>query len=51
MKGYELIYPCADPAKTELFDNMLKKANEIWDEFTTGKNRGKKKEVCKPTPV
>lgn len=41
MRGYELIYPCACPDQSEKFDQMIKKANEQWDEFTTGKHRKK----------
>ena len=41
MRGYELIYPCEDAKKNALFDQMLKKSNDIWDEFTTGKHKHK----------
>ena len=37
MRGYELIYPSADKARNALYEQMLFKANEMWDEFTTGK--------------
>lgn len=43
MRGYELIYPCSDPEKNALFDKMLQKSNDIWDEFTTGKLRHKQR--------
>ena len=41
MRGYELIYPSADKVRNALYEQMLKKANEMWDEFTTGKNKRK----------
>lgn len=41
MRGYELIYPCANAERAEKFEQMIKKSNEIWDEFTTGKHRKK----------
>ena len=43
--GYELIYPpLGDEEKEEQYEGMLKKANDIWDEFTTGKNKKKMEE-------
>ncbi len=41
MRGYELIYPCLDKAKLYSYEQMLKKSNEIFDEFTTGKKSQK----------
>jgi hypothetical protein len=40
--GYELIYPVPGKsaeaqAKNKLYDTYLKKANDLWDEFTTGR--------------
>jgi len=37
--GYELIYPPAEEEKEEEYEGMLTKANDIWDEFTTGKKK------------
>lgn len=42
--GYEMIYPCANPVRNQQYDKMLVKANELWDEFTTGKPKNKKKD-------
>jgi hypothetical protein len=43
--GYELIYPpIGQEEKEEQYEAMLKKANDMWDEFTTGKNK-KKEEI------
>lgn len=39
--GYELIYPPKDEEKEEEYETMLKKANDMWDEFTTGKIKKK----------
>jgi hypothetical protein len=41
MRGYELIYPCSDKARNAEFEVMLNKANELWDDFTTGKKKHK----------
>ena len=41
---YELIFPAFDEEKNEHYEMLLKKANEIWDEFTTGA-KGKKREA------
>lgn len=43
MGDWEMIYPVQDEAKQAKFDNMIKVANEIFDDFTTGK--GKKEAV------
>ena len=46
--GFELIYPSTfNEEVNPKYDFLLKKANEIWDEFTTGKN---KKKVEEPKP-
>ncbi len=37
--GYELIYPCCDKNKKQSYDLILKKSNEIWDDFTTNKKK------------
>ena len=40
---YELIFPSLyEEEKNEKYEVFLKKANEIWDEFTTG-TKGKKR--------
>ena len=40
---YELIFPSLyEEEKNEKYEIFLKKANEIWDEFTTG-TKGKKR--------
>lgn len=35
--GYELIFPSKFPEKMKKFESFLTKANNLWDEFTTGK--------------
>ena len=41
--SYELIYPSMyEEEKNNHYESLLKRANEIWDEFTTGA-KGKKK--------
>jgi len=40
MRGYELIYPSSDKAKNQIYEKLLQKSNDIFDEFTTGKNKG-----------
>jgi hypothetical protein len=47
MRGYELIYPCLDKTKLHSYDQMLKKSNEIFDEFTTGKKNQKESSKLK----
>ena len=37
--GWELLFPAADQAKNEQYEDMLKAANDLWDEFTTGKGK------------
>ena len=39
--GYELIYPPKEEEMEEEYEAMLKKANDMWDEFTTGKSKKK----------
>lgn len=43
MTGYELIYPSNRKDKNALYEKLLQKANYIWDEFTTGKNKHKQR--------
>ena len=41
--NYELIFPdLYDEEKNQHYENFIKKANDIWDEFTTGA-KGKKR--------
>ena len=45
-----MIYPSPFEEERNLkYDGILKKANEIWDEFTTGGKHGRKK-VEEPKP-
>ena len=37
MAGYELIYPSGDKIKNQNYEMLLKKANELWDDFNIGK--------------
>ena len=39
MNGYEVLYPQIYEDKQEEYDKLLKKAYDIWDDFTTGKNK------------
>jgi|LauGreDrversion4_2_1035121.scaffolds.fasta_scaffold1257483_1 hypothetical protein len=41
MRGYELIYPSSDKQRNLKYEQQIQKANEIWDEFTTGKRNRK----------
>jgi len=41
MRGYELIYPCPDKAKNDKYEEMIKKSQELWDDFYVGKNKRK----------
>ena len=45
MRGYELIHPVADTVKNQLYEKLLHKSNDIWDEFTTGKLRHKQRVI------
>jgi Tubulin-tyrosine ligase family len=38
-RGYELIYPSANKDKNLLYNKLIEKSNEIWDDFTTGKRK------------
>jgi hypothetical protein len=44
MGGYELIYPSKDEEKNKEYENFIQKANDLWDEFTTGNKNKKFKE-------
>ena len=48
MRGYELIYPSSDPEKNAMYDKMITKANDIWDEFTTGKRHKQRHDQQRP---
>jgi hypothetical protein len=45
--GFELIYPPLEEEKEDEYEGMVKKANEIWDEFTTGKKKTEDQKVEK----
>ena len=36
---FELIYPWPDEERNNLYSSFLTKANDLWDEFTTGKTK------------
>ena len=43
--AYELIFPSTyEEEKNQRYEELLKRANELWDEFTTGA-KGKKREA------
>jgi hypothetical protein len=49
MSGYELIYPSCNKQKNVIYEKLLKKSNDIWDDFTTGKKKLKAQEtIVKP---
>ena len=37
--GYELIFPSDDAEQNKLYESFVIKANELWDDFTTGKGK------------
>lgn len=37
--GYELIFPSDDPEQNLLYQSFITKANDLWDDFTTGKGK------------
>lgn len=37
--GYELIFPSEDAEQNKLYESFVTKANELWDDFTTGKGK------------
>lgn len=43
MRGFELIYPSNDRVKNQLYQKLILKSNDIWDEFTTGKLKHRQK--------
>ena len=36
---WELIYPWPEAARNSRYDGYVRKAQEIWDDFTTGRRR------------
>ena len=36
---WELIYPSPEEARNERYSELIRRAQEIWDEFTTGKGK------------
>lgn len=36
MGGYELIFPSTDESVNHKYDGFIQKANDLWDDFTTG---------------
>jgi hypothetical protein len=42
MGDWKMIYPCEDPARNTVYEGFIKKANNLWDEFTTGKKANNK---------
>ena len=36
MGGYELIFPSKDEQRNREYESFIHKANELWDDFTTG---------------
>lgn len=36
MGGYELIFPSKDEAMNQQYEAFIQKANDLWDDFTTG---------------
>lgn len=37
MRGYELIYPSSDKGLNEMYEKLLHKSNEIFEDFNLGK--------------
>lgn len=44
MGGWKMIYPCEDGARNTVYEGFVRKANDLWDEFTTG-NKAKNKQI------
>ena len=36
---WELIYPWPEETRNQVYSDFIEKAQEIWDEFTTGKGK------------
>lgn len=49
--GFELIFPAQDADRNEMYEKFIKRANELWDEFTTGKVKKEKFEPDKPSSI
>ena len=43
--GYELIFPSENAEENKIYESFVTKANELWDDFTTGKTTSKKTAV------
>ena len=39
---FELIYPWPDEERNNLYSEFIVKANDLWDEFTTGNAKAKR---------
>jgi hypothetical protein len=42
--GYELIFPNENEEDNKLYELFLQKANDLWDDFTTGSKNKRSKE-------
>ena len=52
MGGYERIFPCKDEEMNQKYEGFIVKANELWDEFTTGgKSKRVKNDVVNNTDI
>jgi hypothetical protein len=47
--GYTMIFPCKNEARNKDYEAFIKKANDLWDDFTTGNKQ--KKAVDKKAAV
>ncbi len=45
MGGYELIFPSSNEERNKDYENFIQKANDLWDDFTTGGKSKKAKEL------
>ena len=36
MGGYELVFPCQNEERNKQYEGFIQKANDLWDDFTTG---------------
>jgi tubulin polyglutamylase TTLL6/13 len=37
--GYTMIFPCKNETRNKEYESFIKKANDLWDDFTTGKQK------------
>lgn len=50
--GYELVYPSPDDsALNDKYETLIKKANDIWDDFTTGNKQKRTRESKLEVPI